>query len=94
MSKLQELIEQRRRIEQEIADLTAAERSTQLAQVREVIATFGFTADELFAKPKKQKGPAVQRPAKYRDPETGSTWSGRGKPPQWIQGKPREPYLI
>jgi DNA-binding protein H-NS len=22
---------------------------------------------------------------KYRNPETGKTWSGRGKRPQWIQ---------
>lgn len=24
---------------------------------------------------------------KYRDPETGETWSGRGKPPTWMAAK-------
>jgi DNA-binding protein H-NS len=33
--------------------------------------------------------------AKYRDPKTGTTWTGRGKPPAWIAGvKNRDPYLI
>jgi hypothetical protein len=32
---------------------------------------------------------------KYRDPKTGKTWTGRGKPPTWIAGaKNRDAYLI
>jgi DNA-binding protein H-NS len=35
------------------------------------------------------------RPAKYCDPVTGSTWSGRGRPPAWLSGVPdRNEYLI
>ncbi|MBD9530673.1 H-NS histone family protein [Comamonas sp. CMM01] len=33
-------------------------------------------------------------PAKYRNPETGDTWTGRGKEPVWIRGQDREAYLI
>ncbi len=38
-------------------------------------------------------------PPKYRNPETGATWSGRGKPPRWISdaesaGKSRDEFLI
>jgi DNA-binding protein H-NS len=33
--------------------------------------------------------------AKYRDPASGKTWTGRGKPPLWIAGvEDREPFLI
>jgi DNA-binding protein H-NS len=33
--------------------------------------------------------------AKYRDPKSGKTWTGRGKPPLWIVGaKDRTPFLI
>jgi DNA-binding protein H-NS len=32
--------------------------------------------------------------AKYRDPETGKTWTGRGVAPKWIAGKDREAFLI
>lgn len=31
---------------------------------------------------------------KYRDPDTGATWTGRGIAPKWIAGKDRERYLI
>ncbi|VFR20097.1 DNA-binding protein H-NS [plant metagenome] len=36
---------------------------------------------------------------KYRHPDTGETWSGRGKPPRWLaaaeeQGAKRESFLI
>lgn len=33
-------------------------------------------------------------PVKYLDPETGYSWSGRGKTPLWLIGKCKEKYLI
>lgn len=34
-------------------------------------------------------------PAKYRNPKTGETWSGRARPPAWIKDvKDRSKYLI
>ena len=32
--------------------------------------------------------------AKFRNPETGQTWSGRGREPVWIKGKDREEFRI
>lgn len=45
---------------------------------------------------RKTLGPA---PAKYRNPATGQTWTGRGKAPRWLteaeaQGKSRDEFLI
>jgi DNA-binding protein H-NS len=45
----------------------------------------------------KQSIPSAQSklPAKYRDPETGATWSGRARPPAWIKNAPdRSIFLI
>lgn len=46
-------------------------------------------------------GSPVKRtvPPKYRNPETGDTWTGRGKAPRWItaaeaEGKNRDDFLI
>jgi DNA-binding protein H-NS len=37
---------------------------------------------------------AIVKP-KYRNPETGATWTGRGKPPNWIKdAKSRDAFLI
>ena len=44
------------------------------------------------------KGPSAHSPAvKYRNPETGETWSGRGRAPKWLtlaeqQGRSREEF--
>jgi DNA-binding protein H-NS len=50
---------------------------------------------------KADAGTTVKRtvPIKYRDPDTGATWTGRGKPPRWIsaaeaEGKKRSDFLI
>jgi len=32
--------------------------------------------------------------ATYYDPESGATWTGRGKPPKWIESKDRSQYEI
>lgn len=31
---------------------------------------------------------------KFRNPETGDTWTGRGREPTWIKGKNREEFEI
>lgn len=36
----------------------------------------------------------VKVPPKYRDPASGATWSGRGREPEWIKGREREPFLV
>lgn|SRR5690606_8808485 len=49
---------------------------------------------------RKTAAPAKRQVApKYRHPETGETWSGRGKPPRWLTaeeaaGRTRDAFLI
>lgn len=50
---------------------------------------------------KKAAAPRAKRTVepKYRHPETGDTWTGRGKAPRWItaaeaEGKQRDSFLI
>ncbi|WP_175891530.1 H-NS histone family protein [Burkholderia cepacia] len=31
---------------------------------------------------------------KYRNPITGQTWSGRGRPPHWLKGLDRERFRV
>ncbi|WP_176052969.1 H-NS family nucleoid-associated regulatory protein [Paraburkholderia caribensis] len=48
-------------------------------------------------KPAAKAGAYVRdpQPAKYRDPKTGATWSGRGPAPAWLAGaKDRTKFLI
>lgn len=44
---------------------------------------------------KKKAGTASVGVAMYQDPKTGKTWTGRGKPPNWLAGvKDRSAFLI
>ena len=42
----------------------------------------------------KSAGTGIKVAPKYRNPATGETWTGRGKPPKWIQGQSRDSFLI
>ena len=90
MSTYQELLEQKEKLDQQIAAARKAQAKQALETVHALIAEHGFTAQQVF--PWKPKVKKVQ--AKYRDPETGATWSGRGKAPKWIEGKDRGGFVI
>lgn len=96
----EETIEDLKRREQEIqrkiAEKHAAEKRAVLDQVVTVVKRYEITTEEvveaLGGLKIKRKG--VKAKQKYRDPETGVTWSGRGKEPTWIKGKNRKDFLI
>ena len=99
MNELVKLRQQIAELEKQAAELQKASRPAVLAQLREQMAAYGITAEELsrpaaktsrpkapLAKsvsPAKGKKPVVTSPAKYRGPE-GQTWSGRGIAPKWL----------
>lgn len=92
-----ELLQQREALEQAIATARKNEISNALAKVRELVAEHGLTAQDIFPSrgAKAASSKAVSKvAAKYRDPVTGQTWTGRGKAPKWIEGRDRSPFVI
>ena len=98
MATYKELLQQREALEQQINQARRDETAQAVAQVRALIAEFGLTAQEVFPVGKASKGgragSGIKVAAKYRDPASGATWTGRGKAPRWIQGKERGQYSI
>lgn len=97
MTTLSELLAQKAALEDKIAEARKSELEAALATIRSLVDTFGLTARDIFASknaasPKKASKTTVS--AKYRDPDTGSTWSGRGLPPRWMAGKDKSAFLI
>ncbi|WP_353235765.1 H-NS histone family protein [Diaphorobacter ruginosibacter] len=90
MTTYKELLAQKQMLDQQIADARKIEAKAALANIHALIAEFGFTAQQVFP----WKPAAAKAPAKYRDPVSGSTWSGRGKPPKWIADKDRAAFEI
>lgn len=90
------LLEERAALERRISEARAREYCSVVAEVRQKIKEFGIPLSAVRAAFDTHVAPAARRRAepKYRDPITGKTWSGRGKPPRWIAGKSRDDFLI
>ena len=95
---LKELLQQREALEKAIVQARQSEISAAVAQVRAIVAEYGLTAQDVFpgraGKTVVAKSSGNKVAAKYRDPATGQTWTGRGKAPKWIEGQAREQFLI
>jgi len=88
-NSVSELVAQRQAIERQIRELRAAARADAIARIRALMSEHGLTVDDLAARSaaggRKGAGTVVTKVApKYRDPETGLTWSGRGLRPKWL----------
>ena len=98
MNELVKLRQQITEMEKQAAELQKKNRPAVLAELREQMAAYGITAEELSrpaskarpkappakaASPAKGKKPVVSSPAKYRGPE-GQEWTGRGTAPKWL----------
>lgn len=92
-----ELLAQREALEQAIAQARKNEIAAAVAKVRELVAEYGLTAQDVFpGRAAKSGAPKATSKvaAKYRDAATSQTWTGRGKAPKWIDGKDRAAFLI
>jgi DNA-binding protein H-NS len=93
---------------QEKATLLMMEgRNRAIEDIRALIKVYEIRADEVgfavvpaAASPKRDRSKerkrdrTVKGEPKYRDPETGATWPGTGRTPNWIIGKNFDDYLI
>jgi DNA-binding protein H-NS len=73
-----------------------AEFQSVVEEIRAKVAEYGITERDIFGsrrgRPRKA-GTVV--PAKYRDPRSGATWSGRGRAPNWLKDvKNRDRFLV
>ena len=94
MSTYKELLQQRELLEQKISEARTQENAAAIEKVKALVADFGLTVDDIFSTGKTRVKSVVKVAPKFRNPATGDTWTGRGKPPKWIQGQERDQYLI
>jgi DNA-binding protein H-NS len=112
MSSYQDLLAQKALLEKQQAELDRAlaqarqaDRASIIARVRALMNDHGLTLADLggiyTGKSAHGKSAATGRKvaAKYRNPVTGESWSGRGLKPKWIQaaisvGKKLEDFAV
>lgn len=65
-------------------------------QIRKLMQDNNIDINDLLSDKKQAGGQkkAKSVDAKYRDPESGSTWTGRGRAPKWLNGRNKEEFLI
>ena len=94
MATYQELLAQKEALEKQIIEAKSREKAEGIAKAKAIIDQYGLSASDLFSR----KGGAGTRggkvAAKYRNPTTGETWTGRGKAPKWIEGQDRSRFAI
>ncbi|WP_116141674.1 H-NS family nucleoid-associated regulatory protein [Trinickia diaoshuihuensis] len=94
MATYRQLTEQLAKVQAQMETARQKELSATIDQIKEQIAEYGITAEELgFSSKRTASRKTGALPPKYRDPKTGATWSGRGRAPAWL-GKRREKFLI
>ena len=95
MEDYKKLIQEREALEQRIKAARQEAISGAIAKIQSLIAEFELTPQDVFPPARSRSTVAGTKVApKYRDPATGQTWTGRGKPPKWIQGQDRAKFAI
>jgi DNA-binding protein H-NS len=109
MTTLQELIAQKdallrqqQEIAKSIAEFQSAQRAGVINEIKTLMAQHGITVTDLATTGRKASNPEKEPSkvaAKYRDPATGSTWTGRGLKPRWLaaaleSGRTQDEFLI
>lgn len=102
-ASIKELIAQRNELDAKIREIQSIEKAKAISEVQRIVEEFGLSSADVFGSGQKYKGSGKepgksQNPkkvaAKFRDPETGNTWSGRGIAPKWIAGQDREKFRV
>lgn len=95
MSTYAEIKAQIAELENKAKEARAAELASAKAEIAEIMSKHGLSLSDLSSSAKPKQPKARQPvPAKYRDTETGETWTGRGRAPLWLAGKTKDDFLI
>lgn len=66
-----------------------------IQKIKELMQLHGVTVEDLSsARGAKATKAKASVPAQFKNPETGETWTGRGRAPRWLDGKDREQFRI
>lgn len=55
-------------------------------KIRRVAASLGMTVEQILG----WDPETTAEPPKYLDPETGKTWTGKGRMPDWVKANPEQ----
>lgn len=95
MASYQEIKAKIAELERRAEELRRSEQENAIQEIRDLMQNHGLSLQDLekgTKKPPKTENARVA--AKYRDPNSGATWTGRGRAPRWLNGRSKEDFLI
>ncbi len=103
METLEKVQTQIAKLQAQADALIKKQSSAVIGKIRELMEKHGLTVADIDAhaggkkrgrKPGSKATVSTPKPAKYRDPKTGATWTGHGRAPAWIaSAKDRTKFL-
>ena len=95
MTSYAEYVEQIAKLQSLAEAARKDELSGAIKTIKDLMQQHGITVEDLAggsrAKPAKVKSSV---PAQFKNPESGETWTGRGRAPRWLDGKDKEQFRI
>lgn len=95
-----ELQQQIQGLQAKADQLLAEGRRQAIEDVQQLIQAYTLRPEELGFAAAPRTAPTTRRDRqpkgapRFRDPASGATWTGAGKPPNWIAGKSYDDFLI
>lgn len=94
MPSYAELQSQIAELERQAEKVRQEERAGAIESIHKIMRDYGLSVDELARDLSKGDGRRRAVAAKYRDPVSGATWSGRGRTPKWLAGRVKNDYSV
>lgn len=99
MSSYKELQDQIAKLQAEAEKVRKQEIADVIVDIKKKMAEYGISLADLGGGKGRKKSGGGASPAKFRNPVTGETWTGKGRRPNWIvdaenQGKSTNDFLI
>jgi DNA-binding protein H-NS len=96
MNSIKNLLAERQRLDGLLNEARRLEKDQAVRQITELATLYGIDIIEIARAlghgPRKTGRP--DQPARFYDPVTGRSWTGRGRTPWWLEGKPLDEYRV
>ncbi|HHV7525560.1 TPA: H-NS histone family protein [Burkholderia orbicola] len=89
-----DLMKRHHALQDEIDRVRRREVRRVVSCIVKMMEVYGLDLEQIKEGVERQGEPRGGHEAKYMDPLTGKTWSGRGRMPLWIRDKKKEDYLL
>lgn len=102
INEKQEIEKQINKLKRKMRTLHSRQRRPVITSIIRSMLEYEITPEEIaqaYERRNKRGTARSNAPARFKNPETGDTWSGRGRPPRWIvdaeaKGQHRDQFLI